>query len=392
MNWTVRKSGFAGFMILLLLSLAIYAGKVPDKSRNKSVNSPEYTFSEYSYDLHVNKNIKYARHFYFNKGAKEFLLFGCTYNKFYLMDLDTKITDTIYPAGADPSDLFSFSVVNEDSIFIIDNTISRIIYLMNINGNIYKTLDFQAIDRLVKYPPFLLSSSCNPVINYKGITYFTGYSGGEFEDERKDNRPVLLCYNNENSGITLKINYPEIYQKYNWAGLDFRDVYNTYNPKKHWIIFSFPASQKIFVYELENGEYRSYEAGSKYFGNIHPFQKDKKWFGALAKKDYISYYYKNPSYFEIYYDKYRNLYYRIAEFPNKQFSYPDLNSYEKKKSVIILDQDFNYVGEKMIKETFFHRSIFIDREGINIIMPMMSTPDSIMRIKVLTPVKLKHQT
>lgn len=71
------------------------------------------------------------------------------------------------------------------------------------------------------------------------------------------------------------------------------------------------------------------------------------------------------------YDKYRNLYYRIA-YPKttieKNVKGYELREYGRKKfSIIILDENFNIIGETMFPDyTYNSRLIFIKEDGVYI--------------------------
>lgn len=80
---------------------------------------------------------------------------------------------------------------------------------------------------------------------------------------------------------------------------------------------------------------------------------------------------ENPKYGNLYYDNYRHVYYRLAypgdELPFKE-NYKDLYAYGRRKfSIIILDKDFNIIGETLFPEYIYNpTAMFICEDGVYI--------------------------
>ena len=79
---------------------------------------------------------------------------------------------------------------------------------------------------------------------------------------------------------------------------------------------------------------------------------------------------KFPDYSKIMYDKFRKVYYRFA-FPGNEYSNePNLRQkaiYRPYFSIIILDENFNILGETVVtRNTFHERSSFINKDGLYI--------------------------
>jgi hypothetical protein len=325
------------------------------------------------------------------KEKKEILIFGPSIDQdFFCFDLQNrKFIEPINPILKNKKiRIKDFYVLNEDSIVLKEASKRYRLHLMNSKGVIHETFNMGSYFDKIKYEPVPRAKIANPVFEYNDCIWFTGYTGGEFKDENDKNRPILINHNPDNGKTGSRLSFPPIYWKYNWAGLGFRHVYSAYNSAKNSVIFSFPASHKLYVYNLKNNQYNSYHAGSRYISKIPPFQKQNDWHGTLAKQDYITYFYTSHSYSGIYYDKYRNMYYRVAELKNKNFSYADRKTYWKPQmSIIILDDKFNYIGEKRIKGKFGPNSIFISKKGINILIRPHKNHTR-MKIKLLTLKKL----
>lgn len=90
-------------------------------------------------------------------------------------------------------------------------------------------------------------------------------------------------------------------------------------------------------------------------------------YGNLTPEDACS----NPNYGNLIYDKYRNVYYRIA-YPKTEIEKGvrglELRSYGRKLfSIIILDKNFNIIGETLFpKYTYNSNLVFIHKDGLYI--------------------------
>ena len=78
------------------------------------------------------------------------------------------------------------------------------------------------------------------------------------------------------------------------------------------------------------------------------------------------------------YDKYRNVYYRIAELPYefKQNESPFDDPRGREFSIIIFDKDFNIIGEtKFPGNKYFYKMSFVGRDGLYISENNLANPE-----------------
>jgi hypothetical protein len=132
------------------------------------------------------------------------------------------------------------------------------------------------------------------------------------------------------------------------------------------IIVASAFSDSIAVYSNEMQLIRNSYAGSIYKKDITQYE------GNYFIQERQLFFYKNTSYDFLYYDKWRNLFYRMAEHPNTEA----LNNNEtdrlssKSLSIIILDRALNKVGEtKLPKYTYMPMMSFVGRKGLYIAKP-----------------------
>lgn len=287
----------------------------------------------------------------------------------YCYNLDSnKIHKYLFPQGRlisqieIPSQLGTikdFCVIDNNCIIIqLQNSLSY--YLINESGQIIDSVNI----KLKKYLPLPSIGNCNPVLKNENSLYLTGYTGGVYEEERKGDRFILVKYNLQNGTSMFYVDYPEIYYKFNYGGLQYRKVYNTINPQDSSIIFSFPATHQLYLFHINEKRLSEIDVEDSNKPEISPFSKTRDWYGYLAKQDYTEYYYSSPSYSEIYYDSYNKFYYRIVELPNPEFDFHKQETYYKDKMIITYNTNFNILCYAKLSDRVYSNTAIITPGGI----------------------------
>ncbi len=169
----------------------------------------------------------------------------------------------------------------------------------------------------------------------------TGSINGEYDDETEANRPLVVIYDIGKDSLAYIFSYPVSYRSGKWYGRQYRKIYSAYNMHRDIFIYSFPNDHYVYYTDHRSSPKKAY-AGSKYFGDI--VSTNKHWF--YDKEAGFDYYQNQPSYSTIIYDPYRKCYYRIAEHPvaiTEEF-------YRKPFSIILLDEELNWMGEYMVPD------------------------------------------
>ncbi len=178
---------------------------------------------------------------------------------------------------------------------------------------------------------------------------------------------VLLSVNLKTGGTTSHFDFPENYKEYVYPP-NYSNIYFTFNEEKELFVFSFPADSRLHLDSFENQRV-VVDAESRFFKEIDPMIDD------YMREDFMTYtkhYLTNFSYGPIYFDKYRNIYYRFVEHPITEVDYEDRN-WLKTCSVILMDKDFNVIGESKLSKS-------VDKVGIvddlGLLIPMRCPDDS----------------
>lgn len=258
-----------------------------------------------------------------------------------------------------------FCYLNPDSIFVFcENT--QMVYLTSEGAQVKwkKLMPAQSIGGPDFMPalPYLQTNVPLKYVDHKLI--FQG-GNGETLYETATNAPITSLYDIEEDSVLYANNYPEQYIKYNWGDWIYKFPYYDMNEQDKLIIISFPHDHFIYVYSLLSGKNIKYYAGSQLIKKIDAFDEKKEFQPHYNSGRLQQWYYSNPTYQTVLYDKYRKLYYRIGLLPQKE---KRKDFYNKKPIVlIVLDENFNYLGEGLFPDDvdLWTTESFVSREGLN---------------------------
>jgi len=170
----------------------------------------------------------------------------------------------------------------------------------------------------------------------------------------------------------LPLHYPSIFDK---------DVENLgggcsfsydYDYTKNRLVCSFTGYDSLMVsYDLQN--VRWYNGKSRYMESIRPILYEAS--GGIQSLAKLK---ERGKYHNLMYDRYRDVYYRIAELPYefKQNESPFDDPRGREFSIIIFDKDFNIIGEtKFPGNKYFYKMSFVGRDGLYISENNLANPE-----------------
>jgi len=99
-----------------------------------------------------------------------------------------------------------------DTMVLLEQETQHLIFL-NAQGKITEEIDVKWDLGLSPHPPAPQLSMTNPLCFANGYIYMTGYSGGEFPDEKIGSRPVIIRIGPGKDMKTYLADYPAIYYK-----------------------------------------------------------------------------------------------------------------------------------------------------------------------------------
>ena len=218
----------------------------------------------------------------------------------------------------------------------------------------------------------------------KNNLLFTGQIFESIPNSNIDNFKFTAQVNFRTHKVVFLHKYPkELYGfNYNWEGGRPTTVYSSINSDGNKIIYSFPVSHNIYISELNSNNYQTVYAGSNVAGTISSMCGKPE---NTTREMIIDYFIQNDLYTAIIYDEYRKVYYRflLGGIPDA-FS----RSREKEKPiiVIIMDEEFNYLGECNIGVCgeWYWQNSFITKEGLNIEYIHNNINEEYLTLKIFT--------
>ena len=221
---------------------------------------------------------------------------------------------------------------------------------------------------------FHTPSFCKDSIAYFSNGIFRHYMIGQrMNRENWKVVPMFNSLNLKNGHVgTLPINYPDIFEDDVKvpAGGGYNFTYD-YNYKEGRLVCSLTGYDSIMVSD-DLKQVRWHNGKSRYLKSIRPRVYEANGFDWLRESK------GGPKYHNIMYDKYRDVYYRIAEFPYEfkanESPFDDLKGREF--SVIVFDKDFNIIGEtKFPGNKYFYKMSFVGRDGLYISENNLANPE-----------------
>ena len=286
-------------------------------------------------------------------------------NSLYIYNYES--TDLLQKIKFDSSipKILGYNYINNDSIFIYSYNRHKL-YLSNKDSEI-------ASERIVYYPPTSVEDiiypspylmTVAPLSFFKNKIVTVGFVSGETEFETDYNRPVIVQLDLENGNLQHMLNYPNQYTSYNWGGgFAYRMPY--YNIVNNNMYVSFSAHHYLFKINLLTNEKTEHYAGSRHINEIGSFPHEKT--KPISSEDEWEWYMNTPSYEGIFYDRYQDLYYRVARLPVQKYN-KDEKYNNKPIIVIVLDTNLNYLGEIELPTDIMLNSFnsFVSEDGFNI--------------------------
>ena len=173
-----------------------------------------------------------------------------------------------------------------------------------------------------------------------------------------------------------------------WASLNFPTTFNgdyshiqsgdsftyDYNYKDDRLVCSFIESDSIMVTD-DLSTVKWYNAKSRFLDSMIPYINNptEDVYDLIRKEE-------KPKYWHLMYDKYRDVYYRFAEMPcelaDNEDPYDEFVPRAREFSVIVLDKDFNIIGEtKFPGSKYFYKMSFVGRDGLYISENNLANPE-----------------
>ena len=310
--------------------------------------------------------------YYYDKKQTEIILYYTPITKIlYLYDLRKgKLIDKIKFIEEGPESVpepMAVQMLSPDSI-LVATSYTKQLFLINSKGAIlgkYEVVGNKELSQNWRSEP------SSKFYVYNGICVFETTPLASPQDAMVYYKTPLGASRNLKSGKSWinYIQYPKEYQTGNYWTLFHNMQHMAFN-KQGRIITSYPICRTIQIMDTDGRNLTEHEAGSGYFNS--PTQPMKS--GINGRDHFL----RENSYGAIYYDSYRNVYYRIASQGIKdnlpKVTGPIVPATFMPTSIIILDSTLTKIGETRLplKKHFFF-NMFVGKDGLYI---SNSNPDN----------------
>jgi hypothetical protein len=268
--------------------------------------------------------------------------------------------------GPNAIDIRGFSVVGHDSLLAFSKNTFRGSLLVNTKGEILKRYAFNSYHNegitnhasYTRMPDFYFDnkgySLIVPLRDFRDPSMFND----TFLEMKVDFRAEELSF--------LPIGYPESYKDHTWSMS--HAIPSRIMNDKHEFVYSFGIEPNIYVYDIEGNLILTKYAASEMAEVIEPFDKSSP-----ASKENLMYLLENTFYSDIFYDKYRKVYYRFVKHPIKEET---IMWEDKPISIVILDENYDKIGETLLpRNLYYARDIFVSKSGLMISNNHQKNPD-----------------
>jgi hypothetical protein len=245
---------------------------------------------------------------------------------------------------------------NMDSIFLFFN-VTQELYLIDSGGVIKNKMGpLTKWTEQSKMPTIDVSGGMKPLLRKNTIefcTYGLASSNGK----------AGVIYDLVNQTARFPYTLPAIYKRGWWSGLLYDRFSQAYNEEENLVVLSYGADKFIYIVN-QHGEIRKECASSRYLPEqLKPYATEAKSLD-VNYQELWKYEALQGSYSTIIYDRWREVYYRVAFRSLSESEYTSPHLVWSKPVIIILDRQFKKIGESVLPQGYYHAVHYVTPEGI----------------------------
>ena len=268
-----------------------------------------------------------------------------------------------------------YYIVDMNHIFLPSLYMSTI-YVADTTAIIQRQIDYQSTQSGLYLVPFI--PGYDSQMTFLGDSLYIPQSLNRMLKEKIiSDSPVMAVVDTVSKEVmTMPLKFPPLINKEDLGtaaggGCDFSCCYDG-----NRFVYSFFYDDNIYVTSYQHKQIDKIMSKSKYIDKAEVFRPNESDFQQMVKQQC-----EHASYGQIIYDKYRDVYYRIAYPPTNIDSHERdyvelLRSGGKQFSVIVLDKELNIIGETLFPEYTYNPKLFmILEDGLYISMSHIKNPD-----------------
>ncbi len=285
--------------------------------------------------------------FYFHNYSKDISIYNLE---------DSTFVKKIYFNSEGPRSIpksISYSFIhNFDSIFLFD-PLRQTLYLSDTSGNLNNKFDLNLGNQHYVY-----ADGTRPITIEGKNLWLPAYPDPLRQATSEDFGAVK--YDISKGKVIDEINLSEKYDEGFWGMHSYGRTVTLFNHREKILVVSYPNDPVLLVIENDGTKRRIY-AGSRYMHNLSPvadnyIEDDQAIFRIQAMQGFYS---------GLQYDHWNNVYYRICFDPIQD--YEDPQEIGKNASILILNSDFERIGQTKINGMYYSLGIsFITSKGLHL--------------------------
>ncbi|WP_165933442.1 DUF4221 family protein [Arundinibacter roseus] len=367
---------------LLLLHLLVVFSCTQRSDRTSQENSElsKSTLAiEYKKTINLNLDNKTSNwsssiQYYEDSKNKYLILASTSTNSVQFYDLNGNLQKEVTCEWEGPEStgkMQSFLYTGKDSLYILNINTHRIFRLSD-KGKVlklyqlepWKTDDYFTIPFAICAMPMEIVDDKLYIPGLPGVYYFKNPT--DYLTKGK----LTISLDLKTGEHIEQINHPnkEKFLGKNY-GSDLLYAHRTFNPITQTFIHSFPGDHSIYSYTMDGKLIDTKELKSDYADDV--LKEMANW--ASVDDSYKEYfhYLKNTIYEGLYFDKYRNIYYRLVKHgTNTIYSKEDVDNKKPidcRCSLIVADKDLNKIDEIVLEKGVRHHLVVVTPEGLLIL-------------------------
>ena len=261
------------------------------------------------------------------------------------------------PAGYYIKNIDSIYVFNRPIELALTDSLGRVKQRISLNNNSSRSDPWS-----LYYPQYQLST-VNSFVETQGKLIMTGMNPFSVADSLISKFRFTFCLDVKSDDIEFIHIYPEeLYgSNANWQDPVFTQVYRELSPNGDFV-YSFPVSHNLYITSYGSNDYKTVYAGSNVAGIVHSIDDGRE---RVPREELMMYFLQQDLYTAILHDPYRYVYYRFM-LQGIRDATLNMSWKEKPVVVIIMDEQFNYMGETVIgtRKEWNSDNTFVTSEGL----------------------------
>ena len=238
------------------------------------------------------------------------------------------------------------------------------------NGDIKKRINYETTDDgQMLIPGIFATIIYTPLVFKEGVLYIPQSLNPMLTDKMLEKSSVAVTVDTLTNAVkSLPMRFPPIVSvedqmNYRTIGNEF-SYSRCFNGKQ--FVYSFFYDEDIYITTLGHDSTFTRKVKSRYIDKVKPLGYQPSDYNQVMKINC-----EMPMYRNLIYDKYRDVYYRIAypqtEMEKKEDYYEIFQFGRKVFSIIILNKDFDIIGETLFPEyTYVSGMMFVREDGLYI--------------------------